>query len=304
MAVLNHAALHDRNLHPGPSWPAARNDAVGADFPLRSRIRPAGRLCGLVIRRAAGAGTPQVHHPSTAGTSPGPVPGRSARTPEGDDGAAERGLSAMMAAGPRPQGELTVRRQLSRSLTGTAARTRSPSADPCCRHPHRDARPATSSNPGRLPHLGQHGTAPAPQGRCGRSPPPGQGPPRPRPEPDRPARSARPGLPDAVAGQLAHHQGGIIPARVPGTSTPPAKVRATRARSARPAIITLSQTAVPAISAPVRPRPHHPRASHRAAGWIHGDARSTQRRTPSRNMRPARPVRGRPWKADGAHRPS
>jgi signal transduction histidine kinase len=43
-------------------------------------------------------------------------------------------------------------------------------------------------------------------------------------------------------------------------------------------------------------RPSHQR--------IHGDARSTQRRTSSRNTRSARPVRGRPWKADGyADRP-
>ena len=41
-----------------------------------------------------------------------------------------------------------------------------------------------------------------------------------------------------------------------------------------------------------------------AAARTHGDARSTQRRMSSRNTRLARPVRGRPWKADGAHRPS
>jgi len=35
-----------------------------------------------------------------------------------------------------------------------------------------------------------------------------------------------------------------------------------------------------------------------------GNERSTQRRTSSRNPRPARPVRGRPRKANGAHRPS
>jgi hypothetical protein len=34
----------------------------------------------------------------------------------------------------------------------------------------------------------------------------------------------------------------------------------------------------------------------------HGDA-PTRRRTASRNTPQARPVRGRPWNADGAHRP-
>ena len=37
---------------------------------------------------------------------------------------------------------------------------------------------------------------------------------------DRPARSARPAMPDAIAEQLAHQQGGVIPARVPGTEHP------------------------------------------------------------------------------------
>jgi hypothetical protein len=35
-----------------------------------------------------------------------------------------------------------------------------------------------------------------------------------------------------------------------------------------------------------------------------GNTCLTQRLTSSRNTRPARPVRGRPWKTDGAHRPS
>jgi len=37
---------------------------------------------------------------------------------------------------------------------------------------------------------------------------------------DRPARSARPAVPDAIAKQLAHQQGSVIPARVPGTEHP------------------------------------------------------------------------------------
>ena len=75
---------------------------------------------------------------------------------------------------------------------------------------------------------------------------------------DRPARSPRPAMPDTIAEQLAHQQGGVIPARVPGTEHPTANARATRARSARPATVTLSRISSSAISAPAfpgRPRP-------------------------------------------------
>jgi 8-oxo-dGTP pyrophosphatase MutT (NUDIX family) len=79
---------------------------------------------------------------------------------------------------------------------------------------------------------------------------------------DRPARSPRPAMPDTIAEQLADQQGGVIPAWVPGTSTPTANARATRARSARPATVTLSRISGPAISAPAFPgRP--PPADHR-----------------------------------------
>src|ERR1035438_5493265 len=46
-----------------------------------------------------------------------------------------------------------------------------------------------------------------------------------------------------------------------------------------------------------------PRQITGSAGRVYGNARSTQRRASSQNTRPARPVRGCPWKADGAHRP-
>ena len=65
--------------------------------------------------------------------------------------------------------------------------------------------------------------------------------------------SARAAMPHAVAEKLAHQQGGGVPARVPGPSTPPTNARATRARSARPASVTVSRTASPAISAPAFP---------------------------------------------------
>ena len=88
-----------------------------------------------------------------------------------------------------------------------------------------------------------------------------------------------------------------------GPSTAPTNARAALARSARPASVTLSRTAVSAISAPTFPAALVPgnHAGHRADN---ADARPTRRRTSSRNTPPARPsvtVRG---KADGAHRPS
>ena len=60
----------------------------------------------------------------------------------------------------------------------------------------------------------------------------------------------------------------------------------------------------PAISAPALPGRPVPGKSPGPPGRMYGNARSTQRLTSSRSPRPARPVRGRPWKADGAHRPS
>ena len=75
------------------------------------------------------------------------------------------------------------------------------------------------------------------------------------------------------------------------------------ARSARPASTVLSRTASPAISAPAFPAALVPgnragRAAHTGMHARLGGARQ------ARNTPPARPVRGRPWKADGAHRPS
>jgi hypothetical protein len=62
---------------------------------------------------------------------------------------------------------------------------------------------------------------------------------------------------------------------------------------------------------PAQPSAHPPSPAAPASGKspgppgrMYGNARSTQRLTSSRSPRPARPVRGRPWKADGAHRPS
>ena len=90
----------------------------------------------------------------------------------------------------------------------------------------------------------------------------------------------------------SHQQGGVIPARMPGTEHPDGE-RAGDPRPLRPPAVTLSRISRPAISAPAfpgRPPPAHHR--DRQAGCT--DARSTQRHTSSRNTRPARPVRGRP----------
>ena len=69
-------------------------------------------------------------------------------------------------------------------------------------------------------------------------------------------------MPDTIAEQLAHQQGGVIPARVPGTEHP-ADEHAGDPRPLRPATITLSRISGPAISAtafPGRPAPVNHRA--------------------------------------------
>jgi hypothetical protein len=120
---------------------------------------------------------------------------------------------------------------------------------------------------------------------------------------DRPARSPRPAIPDTITKKLTSRTASS-PHGCPGPSTSPTNARATRARSARPATVTLSRTAVPAISAPALPRPHHSPGGNHRAGRTHRDARSTQRLTSSRNTRPARPVAVRGNPAVHTDRPS
>jgi hypothetical protein len=67
----------------------------------------------------------------------------------------------------------------------------------------------------------------------------------------------------------------------PGPSSLSTNARATRARSARPASVTVSRTARPAISAPPS-RPPRPREFTRAGGRTHRDERPTRRQTSSR----------------------
>src|SRR5208282_693166 len=78
----------------------------------------------------------------------------------------------------------------------------------------------------------------------------------------------------------------------PGPSTPAVNARATRARSARPATVTLSRTTALAIRAPAfpaRPRPGKPPGT---AGGTYGDARPTRR--PASSQETAAGA-ARPW---------
>jgi hypothetical protein len=99
----------------------------------------------------------------------------------------------------------------------------------------------------------------------------------------------------------------------PGPSTSPTNLRAARARSARPASVTLSRTATLAITAPAlpgRPAPGKPAGQRADAGTC--TLSSAANVKPALGLRrtlvrgpsvPAAPVRGRPCKADGpAHR--
>ena len=108
-----------------------------------------------------------------------------------------------------------------------------------------------------------------------------------------------PGTPDLLCCRTAHEQRGVSSARCPGPITPTVNARATRARSARLATVTLARTAAPAISAPPQPRrPRKQPGGHRGYTARLSGARQ------ARKSPPARAVRGRPRKADGAHRPS
>ena len=88
---------------------------------------------------------------------------------------------------------------------------------------------------------------------------------------DRPARSARPAMPDTIAEQLTS-AAASSPHGCPGPSTPTANARATPARSARPATVTLSRICGPAISAPAfpgRPTPAHHRGRQAGSTGMH-----------------------------------
>ena len=173
-----------------------------------------------------------------------------------------------------------------------SARTRSPSALRAAAIPTASRVPRRAEAPGRLPHRGRRTRFRHPGAAAIGDLDPDDAVPGPDRDRDRLARSARAAVPDAVTEQLAHQQDRDIPARVPGAEHPPTNARATRARSARPASVTLSRTASPAISTPAFPAAP-PREITRAAGRTHGDARSTRPRTSSRNT-PGTGSRGRP----------
>ena len=119
---------------------------------------------------------------------------------------------------------------------------------------------------------------------------------------DRLPRGARAAMTHAVPEQLPS-SAASSPHGCPGPSTPAVNARATRARSGRPATVTLPRTAALAISAPA-PSPPSP-------GEIHQGAGRTRRCTPdsAARVKPETHHRSGPSvavreTADGAHRPS
>ncbi len=85
------------------------------------------------------------------------------------------------------------------------------------------------------------------------------------------------------------------PQGCPGSSTPPTNARATRARPARPASVTLSRTAALTISAPAFSAALVPgnQRDHRADKGMH------VRLSGARQARDTRASAARPWKTDG-----
>jgi hypothetical protein len=195
-----------------------------------------------------------------------------------------RQLAALVSAGRLRQGtaELEPRH---RPAAAPLVPQRSASA-PASRPPPRRPRPAP---------------APGHRTRCAR-------PPRPAPAAggrnghrNRPARSRRPAVPHAAGHQLTAQQDSHVQARMPGAEHPAGNARATPTCPASAWIVTLSRTLMP----PTMPPPSRPpgRKGTPGAGGHRARARPAHPRASSRNQPPPRPVRGRPWNADGAHRP-
>jgi hypothetical protein len=91
---------------------------------------------------------------------------------------------------------------------------------------------------------------------------------------DRLPGKTRAAMPDAVAESLASRTASS-PQGCPGPSTAPTNARTTRARSPRPATLTLSRSFVPAISAPAFPSARNPT---RASGRTEMNAHLSRRR--------------------------
>jgi hypothetical protein len=120
---------------------------------------------------------------------------------------------------------------------------------------------------------------------------------------------SRPQPPTGYAGHYCRTARSPAGRRHPRTG---ARDRAPRRRTrGRPAPAPPARPPSRSPGSPAQPSAHPPSPAAPAPGKspgppgrMYGNARSTQRLTSSRNTRPARPVRGRPWKTDGAHRPS
>jgi hypothetical protein len=191
-----------------------------------------------------------------------------------------------------------------RSPMGAAARTRSPSARYAAatptapRGPQRAEAPAAFRIPAsrvKLRHL-----RPAAIGHLH----PDKTVPRADRDRDRPAAA-----PDRLCRTLLPNSSLTSRRRHPRTG---ARDRAPRRRTrGRPAPAPPARPPSRSPGSPAQPSAHPPSPAAPAPGKspgppgrMYGNARPTQRLTSSRNTRPARPVRGRPRKADGAHRPS
>jgi hypothetical protein len=115
---------------------------------------------------------------------------------------------------------------------------------------------------------------------------------------DRPARDPRPAVLDTIAEQLAHQQGGVIPAQVPGTEHPRPRTRGRPAPAppARPPSRSPGSPAQPSAHppSPAAPPPAHHRG--RQAGYTGMHARlSGSRQAGTRDRRgPSVAVRGKP----------
>jgi hypothetical protein len=83
---------------------------------------------------------------------------------------------------------------------------------------------------------------------------------------DRLAGGNRAAVPQTLGEKLAHQQGGHVRAQMTGAKHPLYNARASLARSARPASVTVSRTARPAISAPAFPAALVPGKSRGPAG--------------------------------------
>ena len=146
--------------------------------------------------------------------------------------------------------EVRARSSPGTNVSRAAARTGSPSVRHTAATPHRAASPAAS------PSLRQPPASPSAERNCGPLPTAIGGLDADHAAPvsdrngDHPPGSARPAMPHAVSEQLAYQQCSVISARCPGQSTAHTNMRATGARSARPATLTLSRTASPVIRAP------------------------------------------------------